>query len=135
MEETIKFLESYGKILEKIKTAEWKRDGAWDRATACGGIGSGSHGGGVSDRVGVNVAEYEKYDNEIYELNVKAIAVREEIMYLLNLMPKPYSDALLLRYINLYAMRVVAKELGYSLGHTRRILRHAEEIFKDLWEN
>lgn len=136
MEETLKFLNSYGKLLDEIKKAKRQKDAAWERATACGGTGSGaSHGGGITDKVGVNVAEYERWGNVIHELNVKATAVSDEITRLTDRMREPYGSALFMRYINLYRMEVIAEELGYSLGHTRRVLRFAERVFKDLWEN
>lgn len=133
MEETLKFLRSYGKLLDEIKKAKRQKDAAWERATACGGTGSGaSHGGGITDKVGVNIAEYERWGNVIHELNVKATAVSDEITRLTDRMREPYGSALFMRYINLYRMEVIAEELGYSLGHTRRLLRRAEEIFNEL---
>lgn len=142
MEETIKFLESYMELIKKIENAKEQKAIAWDRATACGFTGNGgARRSGVSDKVGQNIAEYDKWDNIIYELNVKAAMVQEEIDSFGDMLGEPYRTMLRKRYLERrkdkkdkkdkiegWKLKEIAVDTGYSIDSVKRILREAREF-------
>lgn len=142
MEETIKFLESYKDLIEGIENAKEQKEIAWARATACGFTGNGGSGrSGVSDKVGRNIAEYDKWDNILYKLNVEAAMVQEEINLFGNMLGEPYRTMLRKRYLEFHkdedkkenklegwTIGEIAVQTGYSESSVKRILREAREF-------
>lgn len=128
--EGIKLLESYEKIMKKIRKAKHLKDAAFERATACGTVSDGSsHGGGTTDKVGNGVVNMEKWSETIHELNLEAESVQGEILKITSQMNETLADVIVMRYINLYSMQVMAEELNFSERHTRRLLEKAKEDF------
>lgn len=140
MEETKKFLESYLRLMNEIKNMEEQREIAWSRATACGLSGGSNSGNAKSDKVGRNVAEYDRCDNIIHELNVEASMVQEEINRYGTLLGEPHRAILRESYLKLkkfegrYKLkshREVAKETGYSESSVKRILCESKKFIAE----
>lgn len=103
----------YSEIDRQIKLLLGKADEAFLRALSISPVyGSVGHGSGVSDKVGVNLIEYDSYIGQANELTDKLCKVKQEIVGILKIMPDArYRAVLYLRYIKLLPWDKIACRL------------------------
>lgn len=129
-DEAIKLLESYQKIMRKIRKNKRLKEAAFERATACGVVtDGGSHGNNKSDKVGNGVSEMERRDRIINALNQEAATVEAEILIITSRLDDKLSDALEMFYINAFNYDKIAEEMHFSSRHVRRLVKSAKEAF------
>ena len=129
-DEAIKLLESYQRIMRKIRKNKRLRDAAYERATACGvATDGGSHSNSPSDKVGNGVAEMERRERVLDALNQEAADIEAEILILLSRLEDKLSDVLEMFYISAFTYDKIAEEMHYSPRHVRRLIKTAKEVF------
>lgn len=129
-DEAIKLLESYQKIMRKIRKNKRLKEAAFERATACGvATDGGSRGNNKSDKVGNGVSEMERRDRVIDALNQEASTIESKILTITSRLDDRLSDALEMFYINAYGYDKIAQEMHYSVRHIRRLIKSAKEAF------
>ena len=129
-DEAIKLLESYQKIMHKIRKNKRLKTAAYERATACGAANDGvSRGNSPSDKVGNGVAEMERRNEFIDRLNQEAADIEAEILSITSRLEDRFSDVLEMFYINAFDRKKIAEEMHYSTRHVRRLINSAKEAF------
>lgn len=131
------FLTRYMETDKQINRLLCKADEALLRAMSISPVyGSGGHGSGVSDKVGLNLAEYDYYIKQADELTDKLYQIKREIISVLKLMPDArYRTVLYLRYIKLLPWDKIAYRLIKTqdmVFNKERTTRYIENVRKNM---